>query len=100
WRLCCAAMDDAKRNQATREHHPSTPSRKRSGSAAKSTRGRAGAAAGAKPPGVQVPTTGKDALVAIGDRQVRLTNLDKPFWPALGIAKRDLLQYYADVAHA
>ena len=41
---------------------------------------------------------GKDALVAIGDREVRLTNLDKPFWPALGIAKRDLLQYYADVS--
>jgi len=92
-------MDDAKRNQATREHHPSTPSRKRSGAAAKSGRGRASGAAGAKPPGFQVPTTGKDALVAIGDRQVRLTNLDKPFWPALGILKRDLLQYYADVAH-
>jgi bifunctional non-homologous end joining protein LigD len=41
---------------------------------------------------------GKDALLAIGDREVRLSNLDKPFWPALGIAKRDLLQYYADVA--
>ena len=41
---------------------------------------------------------GKDALVAIGDREVKLTNLDKPFWPALGIAKRDLLQYYADVS--
>ena len=41
---------------------------------------------------------GKDALVAIGDREVRLTNLDKPFWPALGIAKRDLLRYYADVS--
>ena len=37
-------------------------------------------------------------LVAIGAREVKLTNLDKPFWPALGIAKRDLLQYYADVS--
>ena len=41
---------------------------------------------------------GKDAVLAIGDRQVRLTNLAKPFWPGLGITKRDLLQYYADVA--
>ncbi len=29
---------------------------------------------------------------------VKLTNLSKPFWPDLGITKRDLLQYYADVA--
>ena len=48
---------------------------------------------------MRIPET-KDALVAVGDRQVKLTNLDKPFWPALGIAKRDLLQYYADVAPA
>jgi bifunctional non-homologous end joining protein LigD len=46
---------------------------------------------------VRIPA-GKDALVAVGDREVKLTNLDKPFWPGLGIAKRDLLQYYADVA--
>ncbi|HEX7034624.1 MAG TPA: non-homologous end-joining DNA ligase [Pseudomonadales bacterium] len=32
--------------------------------------------------------------------EVRLTNLDKPFWPELGLTKRDLLQYYADVADA
>jgi bifunctional non-homologous end joining protein LigD len=48
-------------------------------------------------PAVEIPA-GKDALLAIGDRQVRLTNLDKPFWPELGIVKRELLQYYADVA--
>ena len=29
---------------------------------------------------------------------MRLTNLRKPFWPELGITKRDLIQYYADVA--
>jgi bifunctional non-homologous end joining protein LigD len=49
------------------------------------------------PPTLRIPA-GKDAIVAIGDREVRLTNLDKSFWPALGIAKRDLLQYYADVS--
>ena len=54
-------------------------------------------AAAAPPAPMQIPA-GKEALVAIGEREVKLTNLDKPFWPALGIAKRDLLQYYADVA--
>jgi bifunctional non-homologous end joining protein LigD len=43
---------------------------------------------------------GKNATVALGDREVKLTNLDKPFWPELGLTKRDLLQYYADVAPA
>ncbi|MGH7461101.1 MAG: non-homologous end-joining DNA ligase [Longimicrobiales bacterium] len=33
-----------------------------------------------------------------GRPQVKLTNLDKPFWPKLGLTKRDLLQYYVDVA--
>src|ERR1700704_690011 len=41
---------------------------------------------------------GANAAVVIGDRQVKLTNLDKPFWPELGLTKRDLLQYYTDVA--
>ena len=43
---------------------------------------------------------GKNAQFETGGRTVRLTNLDKPFWPELGITKRDLLQYYADVAAA
>ncbi len=40
----------------------------------------------------------KTARLKVGDRTVRLTNLDKPFWPELGFTKRHLLQYYADVA--
>jgi bifunctional non-homologous end joining protein LigD len=78
---------------ATREHHPSRPSRKAAPAKAAAKRARTTA-----PVGIRIPD-GKDALVAIGDRQVRLTNLDKPFWPELGIVKRELLQYYADVAH-
>jgi len=35
-----------------------------------------------------------------GGRIVRLTNLDKLFWPELEITKRDLLQYYARIAPA
>ncbi len=34
----------------------------------------------------------------VNGRVVRLTNLGKMFWPELGITKRHLLQYYADVS--
>jgi bifunctional non-homologous end joining protein LigD len=33
-----------------------------------------------------------------GRRSVRLSNLDKPYWPEEGITKGDLLRYYRDVA--
>jgi bifunctional non-homologous end joining protein LigD len=33
-----------------------------------------------------------------GRRTVRLTSLDKVFWPGSGLTKRDLLQYYVDVS--
>src|SRR5258708_37306347 len=44
------------------------------------------------PPGVE------QIEVGFGDRHVKLTNLNKLFWPVLKITKRDLLQYYADVS--
>src|SRR5688500_5162140 len=34
----------------------------------------------------------------VDGRVVKLTNLGKMFWPERGITKRDLIQYYADVA--
>ena len=34
----------------------------------------------------------------VAGRVVTLTNLRKPFWPDEGLVKRDLLQYYLDVA--
>ena len=34
----------------------------------------------------------------IGRREVKLTNLDKVFFPKLGLTKGDLVQYYVDVA--
>ena len=49
------------------------------------------------PPRVSIPKTGS-ATVTAQRHDIRLTNLDKPFWPELGITKGDLLQYYADVA--
>jgi bifunctional non-homologous end joining protein LigD len=39
-----------------------------------------------------------NAELTIGGKRVRLTNLDKVFWPDAGITKRELLQYYADVS--
>src|ERR687895_1695327 len=45
-----------------------------------------------------IPKTDKDIFLSVDDREVRLTNLAKPFWPELGITKGDLIQYYADVS--
>jgi bifunctional non-homologous end joining protein LigD len=45
-----------------------------------------------------IPADVKDCDLKVGTRTVRLTNLSKPFWPDLGVTKRDLLQYYADVS--
>ncbi|HWR52577.1 MAG TPA: non-homologous end-joining DNA ligase [Bryobacteraceae bacterium] len=56
-------------------------------------------AALAKYPRLEIPTGRKTCDLEVGAHKVRLTNLDKPFWPELGLAKRDLLQYYADVAN-
>ena len=47
--------------------------------------------------GLIIPQRG-DATVRVEGRDIRLTNLHKPFWPELGITKGDLLQYYSDVA--
>ncbi len=46
---------------------------------------------------VTIPADG-DAKLLVAGREVRLTNLQKPFWPDLGITKGALIQYYADVA--
>jgi len=46
---------------------------------------------------VSIPAAGS-AKLHVGGNDVQLTNLDKPFWPELGITKGDLIQYYADVA--
>lgn len=46
---------------------------------------------------VRIPAEG-DAALKVAGREVRLTNLQKPFWPERGITKGMLIQYYADVA--
>jgi len=45
-----------------------------------------------------IPKTESDVTLAFGEREVRLTNLNKVFWKNLGLTKRDLLQYYADIS--
>jgi bifunctional non-homologous end joining protein LigD len=47
---------------------------------------------------VAIPVDENDVVLSVDRREVRLTNLRKPFWPQLGISKGDLIQYYADVA--
>ena len=37
-------------------------------------------------------------VIRLGKRELRLSNLDKPFWPDEGITKGDLLRYYQAVA--
>src|SRR5215471_1840439 len=49
---------------------------------------------------LEIPTDIDNAILRIGDREVRVTNLRKIFWPELGLTKGDLLQYYADVSQA
>jgi bifunctional non-homologous end joining protein LigD len=47
---------------------------------------------------VHIPENVTDAEVTVEGGSVKLTNLQKIFWPKLRLTKRDLLQYYADVA--
>ena len=70
---------------ASRLHHPSARSKPRG-----DRRSRTSA--------VEIPRGPADVELTVDGVQVRLTNLPKIFWPELGISKRDLLQYYADVA--
>jgi bifunctional non-homologous end joining protein LigD len=80
-------MNAAKR--ASRIHHPARPS-----------------VAPARAPqpdvaqGLTIPSGVSDIELDVGTRSVRLTNLNKVFWPEIGLTKRALLQYYVDVAPA
>jgi bifunctional non-homologous end joining protein LigD len=76
------------RKAATRDYHPARV--ERSGAAKVSAR--------RIPSRIVIPKDKQGIELALGDRLVKLTNLDKPFWPKLGLNKRHLLQYYADVA--
>ena len=45
-----------------------------------------------------IPRDNEDVILRFGNRDVRLTNVNKLFWKNLKITKGDLLQYYADVS--
>jgi bifunctional non-homologous end joining protein LigD len=49
------------------------------------------------PARIAIPRAG-NATITVAGKEVRLTNLDKLFWPEEKITKGDLIQYYADVA--
>src|SRR3982750_2952043 len=72
----------------TREYHPavvertSSPSRRRKSPI----------------PQIKLPKDKNTLDVEFADRVVKLTNLNKLFWPKLGVTKRDLIQYYLDMA--
>jgi bifunctional non-homologous end joining protein LigD len=75
--------------RATRDHHPSK-ARKSAAAPAAVKRTQA--------PQLVIPADRSDVDLEVAGRVVRLTNLNKMFWPDDGIVKRDLLQYYADVS--
>jgi bifunctional non-homologous end joining protein LigD len=62
-----------------------------------STRRRASGSRDPVPAGITIPPSGS-ATLNVDGREVRLTNLDKPFWTQPRITKGQLIQYYADVA--
>jgi bifunctional non-homologous end joining protein LigD len=62
------------------------------------SRGRRSAAAPRVPQRLRIPRETANVVLRVAGREVRLTNLDKPFWPDLGITKGNLIQYYADIA--
>jgi bifunctional non-homologous end joining protein LigD len=51
---------------------------------------------GPSPSRLVLPSDENDIEVTVGRKKLRLTNLQKPFWP--NVTKRDLLQYYADLS--
>src|SRR5687767_17450 len=79
-----------KPNIPTREYHPavvertSTPAKRRK----------------APVPSLKLPKNKNTLDVEFDTRVVKLTNLGKLFWPKLGVTKRDLIQYYIDIAPA
>ena len=77
-------MADVTRNKAHRDYHP----------AKQTTAPRARAVQRR----IEIPKNAEQFEITFSCRAVTLTNLKKLFWPELKITKRDLIQYYADVA--
>ena len=80
----------------------SAPKRKALAAARKATpapRSRSGKSdAIAQPAGLEIPRNVENATPSVDGGPVNLTNLNKIYFPELGLTKRDLLQYYLDVS--
>lgn len=76
--------EESPQGPASRRRHPS----RRSGPEARRE----------LPPRLELPADEEQVTLDFGGRTVALTNLRKPFFPARGLTKRDLLQHYVDVA--
>ena len=72
----------------TREYHPAIVSRSKD----------PGSKLTSHIPRIKLPKNEKNLEVEVNGRVVKLTNLDKLFWPKRRVTKRDLIQYYLDVA--
>ena len=72
----------------TREYHPAIVSRSKDPGSKRTSH----------IPRIKLPKNEKNLEVEVNGRVVKLTNLDKLFWPKRGATKRDLIQYYLDVA--
>ena len=73
----------------TREYHPAVVERKYPSRRRKSA-----------VPKITLPKDKTTLDVELEDKVVKLTNLTKPFWSKPRVTKRDLIQYYLDVAPA
>ncbi|MGI8959768.1 MAG: hypothetical protein ACR2IV_08425 [Bryobacteraceae bacterium] len=49
---------------------------------------------------IDIPKNVDSCDLKCGMKKVKLTNLQKVFWPDLGRTKRDLLAYYAAISQA
>ena len=78
------------KNVPTREYHPAVVTRSQD-KGSKRTQA---------VPAIKLPKNKSNLEVEVNGRVVKLTNLDKPFWPKLGVTKRDLIQYYINIAPA
>src|SRR5262250_727819 len=74
----------------TREYHPAIVTRSKD----------TGSKRTSQIPLIKLPKDKVNVEVEVNGRVVKLTNLDKLFWPKLGVTKRDLIQYYINVAPA
>ena len=81
-----------KPKNATRDYHPAKVQRAAPQGGVTKSR------SSSRSSSIVIPRDEVGIELQLGGKVVKLTNLKKLFWPELGITKRDLIQYYSDVA--